>query len=253
MHTWMCVYAKYLEYSAVSNHPVGVQPDGPVLRSTKGLATAITVLLLAFIAVDLFSLYAGLNMHSLMSRVVSDGFENVYLSEITWADTLYGAAGVLQVLGVLATGTCFLIWFYRVRVNADVLAPGACTTGKGWAIGSWFIPIGNYWLPFRVARQVWNANFQDAAEGSRRLVSRAILLAWWITWVASDALGIAGARLNAKVDGPQSLQYATRVEMVSDAINIAAAVLAILVVRTLTRRQQARPQPKPVTVTHGYA
>ncbi|MGG2460631.1 DUF4328 domain-containing protein [Streptomyces sp. RGM 3693] len=238
---------------AVSHHPVGAQPDGPVLRSTKGLATAITVLLLAFIAIDLFSLYAGLNMHSLMGKVISDGFENVYFSEITWADTLYGTAGVLQVLGMIATGTCFLIWFYRARVNADVLAPGACTTGKGWAIGSWFIPIGNYWLPLRVARQVWDASFQDAPEGSRRAVSRTTLFAWWITWAASDALGIAGARLNAKVEGPQSLQYATRVEMVSDAINIAAAVLAILVVRKLTRRQRTHPQPEPVALTHGYA
>ncbi|MGD3112461.1 DUF4328 domain-containing protein [Streptomyces sp. YGL11-2] len=234
----------------MSHHPVGVQPDAPVLRSPKGLATAITTLLVAFIAVDLFSLYAGLNMHSLMGRAMSDGFENVYFSDVALADTLYGTAGALQILGVIATGIVFLIWFYQVRVNAEALAPGTCTTGKGWAIGSWFIPIGNYWLPFRVARQTWDASFQDAPEGSRH--PRTVLFAWWITWVASDALGVAGARLYAKVEAPESLQVATRVEMVSDAINIAAAILAILVVRKLTLRQQAQAQSQrdPMALAH---
>ncbi len=230
----------------MSHHPVGIQPDGPVLRSAKGLATAITALLLAFIAIDLFSLFAGLNMHALMGRLMSDGFENVYFSDAALADALSMAAGALQVLGVLATGTVFLIWFYRVRANAEVLTPGTCTMGKGWAIGSWFIPVGNYWLPFRIARQTWDASFQGAPEGSRR--PRAILFAWWFTWVASDALGVAGARLHSKVESPESLQIATRIEMVSDAINIAAAVLAILVVRKLTHRQQARHQHNPAAM-----
>lgn len=147
-------------------------PGGPVLRSPNGLATAVTVLLSVVIAADLLAVFADLNMYSLMGRIVSDGAGAVSQAERDRGDSLNGVSTLLQILTLLATAVVFIVWFHRARVNAEVFAPNAFSKGRGWAIGAWFVPIGNLFLPARIAREIWNASAQAAPDGSWRQVSQ---------------------------------------------------------------------------------
>lgn len=69
-------------------------------------------------------------------------------------------------LALLATATVFIVWFHRVRTNAGVFAPDLQSRGAGWAIGGWFIPIGNLWIPRGVAGDVLRASRHDTCHGS---------------------------------------------------------------------------------------
>ncbi|MFC9228455.1 DUF4328 domain-containing protein [Streptomyces decoyicus] len=207
-----------------------------MVRSPKGLANAVTVLLALVIAVDVFAVYAGLNIRALMDNLLS-----TTRHELARGDDLYGLAGTLQLACTLATAAVFIVWFYRVRVNAERFARDVCTMNRAWAVGAWFVPIGNLWLPYRFAKEVWDASAQRTADGAWREVSRLPVTAWWTMWIAALLVGRVGASLYRNAESPQALQQATSVVMLSDLLDIAAAVLGILFVRKLSRMQLVNP------------
>ncbi|MFH8403165.1 DUF4328 domain-containing protein [Streptomyces sp. NPDC018019] len=234
----------------MSHIPVGPPYDGfpptggPALRPTKGLATAVTTLLYVVIATDLLAVGADLNIRALLGDLATATEQKAER-----ADALYGLAAVLQGTALLATAVVFIIWFHRSRVNAEHYTRDVCTLGRGWAIGSWFVPIGNLWLPFRVAKETWQASAQSAPDGSRRTVSAAPVRAWWTLWVVSLIVGRTGNTLYKRAELPDAIRQAVTVVALSDLLDIAAAVLAILFVRKLTRMQQLPAAPYAFTPT----
>ncbi|MEV0266007.1 DUF4328 domain-containing protein [Streptomyces sp. NPDC050617] len=229
----------------MSHHPVGpplgapapYPAGGPVLRSPVGLATAVTVLLGAVAAFDLFALYADFNVYSLLDSVLT-----APAGELKRADSLYTAAGRLQGLGTIATAVVFIIWFHRVRGNAEIFTQDICTLGRGWSIGAWFVPLANLWLPFRVAAETWQASAPQTPDGALREVSRAPVRAWWVLWLLALAVSRTADNLYNRADTPESLQQAAGAVMFGDLLDLAAAVLAILFVRKLTRMQRERAE-----------
>ena len=158
---------------------------GPVAH---GLANAVTVLLALVIAVDVFAVHAGLNIHALLGNLLS-----TTRHELAQGDDLYGLPGTLQLVCTLATAAVFIVWFHRVRVNAEGFARDVCTMHRAWAVGAWFVPIGNLWLPYRFAKEVWDASAQSTAGGAWREVSHRRVTAWWTTWIAALAVDRVGA------------------------------------------------------------
>uniref|UniRef100_A0AAU2UYS2 DUF4328 domain-containing protein n=1 Tax=Streptomyces sp. NBC_00003 TaxID=2903608 RepID=A0AAU2UYS2_9ACTN len=211
------------------------------LRSPRGLATATSVLLAVAAAVDAFAVYAGAVMHGVSGDLLSRGED-----EIDRADHLYQAAGLLQVLALVVTAVVFIVWFHRVRCNADVFAGDVCTRGKGWAIGGWFIPVGNLWIPSRIAREIWTASAQSAPDGSWRTVSQRPITAWWSLWVANLVIGRIASTMDKNADTPEALQRAADVTMLADALSMGAAILAIVFVRKLTAMQDLKATQGPV-------
>ncbi len=210
------------------------------LRSPRGLATATSVLLGAVAVTDLFALYAGLQLHLVAGDFLDRGPE-----EIDRTDLLYQLSGYLQMSGTLATAVVFIIWFFRVRSNADLLAPDVCTRNRGWAIGGWFIPVGNLWLPFGVARETWVASTQHAPDGAWRTVSQWPIRTWWGTWIAALFVYRGGTTMASHATTPEAIQRSTDVVMLADALNLAAALFAILFVRRLTAMQHRKATEGP--------
>jgi hypothetical protein len=69
-------------------------------------------------------------------------------------------SGVVGNFGFFVAMVMFLVWFYRARVNAEGhgwpqrLSPG-------WAIGAWFVPVVNFWFPFRIMVDIWRAGLPE--------------------------------------------------------------------------------------------
>ncbi|MFB6614331.1 DUF4328 domain-containing protein [Streptomyces sp. NPDC056367] len=236
-------YPGQVPYPAQGPYP-GPPPLGDVLRSPQGLATALTVLLSTAAVVFLFSAGTNLFARSLMTDLIADP-DRVAEGALDLSDLLTGLASVLTILILLGTAAVFLTWFHRVRVNGEIFRPDAFTQTRGWAIGGWFIPFGNLFLPFRTARQIWAASTQLGPDGSYRHVSTAPVTAWWVVWVLGQSGNRIGNRLYNRAETPEALQSATSVCFVSDLILVAAAVLAILFVRKLTALQNVKAAQGP--------
>ncbi|MEE4490856.1 DUF4328 domain-containing protein [Streptomyces sp. BE230] len=225
-------------------------PTGPQttssLRSPVGLATAVCVLLGSAAVADLLALGAGINSRRVLSGGMADDFLTYDEAAGDRADMLYQAAGSLQLLTFLATVVVFIIWFRRVRLNAEVFDPYAHSLRPGWAIGAWFIPIGALWLPHRVASGTWTAS---SPGGSNRLPApRGLLHAWWAALLCSEVFSRYADQVYSDAEEPDEVLNAFDQVMASDALDIAAAVLAILFVRRLTAMQGERAAQGPAPV-----
>ncbi|MEU2022872.1 DUF4328 domain-containing protein [Streptomyces sp. NPDC016469] len=218
------------------------------LRSPVGLGKAVCVLLGAVAVADVLSIAAGVHFRMLFADGMDGGFLAVDDEAWTLADNMYGSAGMLQVLTFLAATVVFLVWLRRVRRNAEVFDPYAHAMRPGWAIGSWFVPVGNLWLPYRVASGIWTASAPIGTPGGRAAASRGLLNAWWAALVAAQLLARGAGRYYGNAETGDEIVRGLDLVAVGDALDVVAAVLAILFVRRLTAMQAARAASGTLTV-----
>ncbi|WP_250968073.1 DUF4328 domain-containing protein [Streptomyces sp. RKAG290] len=213
--------------------PVGLDP----LRSPVGLATAACVLFGSVAVADLLAVAADINTRQVYGAGTADDFLRFDEAAADHADTLYQAAASLQLYTLLATAVVFLLWFRRVRLNAEVFDARAHSMRPGWAIGAWFIPFGNFWLPHRVAGGIWTAS---SPAGRSRPAPRGLLHLWWAALICAELFSRYAGRLYDNAGGADEFMDAVDLVLASDAFGIVAAVLSILFVRRLTAMQGER-------------
>ncbi|MFD0854213.1 DUF4328 domain-containing protein, partial [Actinomadura adrarensis] len=101
--------------------------------------------------------------------------------------------------------------------------------GRPWVIAGWFVPFANYFIPRQVVGDIWSASASGRGMG--------LVNAWWTFWVLFTLSNIGRVR-----------QYETEVDLlfgemkltiVQGLLGVAAAILAILVVRRVTEYQAA--------------
>jgi hypothetical protein len=207
-----------------------------VLRSPVGLSYAVVGLLCFVIAADVFSLFVEVRLSRLTATVRDGGFEAYLYEDLERADVLMAYAGRLQMIALGVTAILFIAWFRRVRFNAGVFAPDLQQRGPGWAVGGWFIPIGNLFIPRGIAANIWAASRQDP-YATRKQEPHTVINIWWIAWLASNLLPQIASSQYDSSRTPDAFKAAMTAFIVADLVDIVAALLAILVVRRLTRMQ----------------
>ncbi|MER7776743.1 DUF4328 domain-containing protein [Streptomyces sp. NPDC096191] len=218
---------------------------GRVLRSPIGLAHAVTALLGVVIVADLLIVAASLNMRALMGRVASGGTVDYDEGELSRADYAMAGSTVLYGVALLATAVVFIIWFHRVRQNAEVFAPGALSRSPGWAIACWFIPLANLWIPRSIAADLlWAAQPEPHGRVPRH---QGLLNAWWGAWVWTLLFDRYASNTYDKAQGVDAVRDAAGLVTVSAGCDVLAAVLAILFVRRLTAAQHEKALTGPAT------
>lgn len=200
------------------------------------LVHALAVLLPVSAALGVVSGFASFRRANLIDDVL-DG-RDIDLAAVDAADSLVQTLSAIHLLTYLPTGIVFIVWFWRLAKNAALLdrhgAPRA-----GWAFWSWFVPIGSLWLPAenllradRVSGQVLDGGITS----NRRLV---------VSWAAAFAIGSYGSAIlwrSVPVEILTGRDLATfvradRYDVVLQVVVAVAAVLAVLMVRRLTERQ----------------
>ncbi|MCM1970081.1 DUF4328 domain-containing protein [Streptomyces sp. NPDC002812] len=213
------------------------------LRSPEALARAVTVLLSLEAALALLASGTGFYARQLMEDLIADP-GSVAEDSLDRVDSLQMTLASGRDLLGLVLLVVFLIWFHRVRLNGQAFRPDGFSQSAGWAIGGWFIPIANFVLPYRVARETWDASAQNAPDGSFRAVPGAVVTAWWVAYTFSWVLRIY-ERLQNQVETAEDFSDAFTLGAVADLTTAAAAVLAVLFVRKLTALQGVRAVQGP--------
>ncbi|KAA6219297.1 DUF4328 domain-containing protein [Streptomyces filamentosus] len=200
-----------------------------MLRNPNGLAYAVMALLGVDIAFDLFLGVVDLDTLSDPDAYGAADFAGVGLAAV------YTAA----FFAYAATAVVFVIWFHRLRLNAEVWAGDLQGRRPGWAVGGWFIPFAFYWIPRQVAADIWRASRPDpyGADGRGELT---LLNAWWTFWVVSNFANLVSVRLDSDAETTGELLTAVRWSLSGYLLEAVAGVLAVLFVRRLTSMQHAK-------------
>ncbi|MEU2242654.1 DUF4328 domain-containing protein [Streptomyces sp. NPDC018338] len=219
-----------------------------MLRNPNGLSFAVVALLGGVIFADLLSVFADFELRT---AVTDQPGEDVSPRDLAMA--FLAATGLLQILLLLATATVFIIWFHRLRKNAEVWAGDLQGRTPGWAIGGWFIPLANLWIPHGVAADIWRASRAEPSAADRR-GELGLLHAWWAAFVVDTIVARVAGRVYDRAETFEEYASAANWLVASDALDIVAAVLAILFVRRLTSMQHLKATGMiPAAVTKSRA
>ncbi|MBS2546093.1 DUF4328 domain-containing protein [Catenulispora sp. NL8] len=211
--------------------------------SVAGLGVALIVLLALDAAVA--ALAAGLLVwrHQVLGTLLTDpgslGPDDLHNSD----RLALGAVGWLYIF-LVPTIVIFICWFWAARNNAELYFPNRGTLAVGWAIGGWFLPLANWVLPLFVARDIHRGTM---AGRKGKPAGGQITGWWWGPYVIAEILALAcsGENGNAKkaadiTDFVHDLQAVATTGIAALIATIAAALLAIGYVRTITNTQNAR-------------
>lgn len=151
----------------------------------------------------------------------------------------------LSTLVMLACAALTIVWLHQVRSNIEHLDPyrwaGSRRLSKGWAIGSWFVPVGFLWLPLQVVLDVWWGTAEPTRERRR---TPKIITGWWACWLLSWFTGVQFINTVTNRNGVQFESFRVNVFPGATALSAlfatAAAVLLMLLVRKVTALQAAR-------------
>ncbi|MGK5642741.1 DUF4328 domain-containing protein [Streptomyces sp. URMC 126] len=213
-----------------------------------------TVLTLALLGLLLLAA-ARFRQRGALGDVLAEG---VVLSDATAdraneADTFFASVSLVTTVLGLGTAGLWAVWFRRVRLNAEVLAPGSHRFGSGWAAGAWFTPVVNLWFPKQIANDIYRASAPTGA----RSAPKGLLNSWWVSGIVAGALAAASAfgyalteakmrrdfrleRYDAWEDDVRNLRTLAGASAFGYLICAVAGALALLVVRQLTRMQEER-------------
>jgi uncharacterized protein DUF4328 len=116
---------------------------------------------------------------------------------------LLGGGLLLSLIGQAVAGILVIVWLTRARANADALYVARHRLAAGWAIGGWFIPIGNLFLPVVVV-----LDLVKASNPMGQSIPQVWM--WWAGWIGGSIATPVGMALMLASDplsrrGPASL------------------------------------------------
>lgn len=157
-----------------------------------------------------------------------------------WAQLV--AARRIQGLVWLVTAVLFLAWLHRAREALTALGVGGLRFSPGWTVGAFLVPgLNLVWAP-QAVHEVWTASDPGPGTGARIWpeVLGPWIVAWWALVVLAALVDPLPRRLDPHALGEVTMGRATLLLVGGQLVEIAAAVLAIVVVRAIGRRQEAR-------------
>jgi Domain of unknown function (DUF4328) len=200
--------------------------------------------LAATILVDALVIAADLSHLAILERVQRE--EYVSQQQAFASDDRQAAVGLLQIVVFVGTVVAFLVWFSRAYRNLPSLGAQSLRFGQGWAIGYWFVPVICLYRPKQIANDIWRASDPsspvDQGDSWKNKNASPLLDCWWLLWVVIGLVGNYAARTYFAGESADEQITATTADAVASALDIPTALLAILVVRSITRRQARRAQ-----------
>ncbi|WP_301127689.1 protein kinase domain-containing protein [Streptomyces cacaoi] len=213
------------------------------LTNPRGLSIALVVLLAVFAVALLLrlnvyeSVESSAREYGAGSRIVASANKIPHVNTLRYNSVM---ADVLTALTTVPVVVLWCLWFRRLRRNAELFRPGGIRHTVSMAVGSWFIPVANLWIPKRVTNDVWKAS-KDPAKKRRSVLTPWLLRVWWAAWVAFLFLQPLSFVSGLYLDSSLSTVAEDAVfGQVASAIGLTVTVLAVVVVLRLSRVQEAR-------------
>ncbi|MGK5696002.1 DUF4328 domain-containing protein [Streptomyces sp. URMC 128] len=211
--------------------PRRMLPNGTP-RSVRGLLAAASVSLAIVALSDLLAVFAGARIYLLIDE--DQGFAAAPRQRLDAAYSLYQTAGNVQGIVFVPCAVLFVAWFFSTRRNTGLLAPDRFRKGPGWAIGGWLIPLANFWLPYRIAVDMWGAASPLPADGEPYRAGIWPVNLWWGLLVASSLSGLYAVSRYESAETHTEIRAAVMQYMAADVLHMAAAVAAVYFAVRLT-------------------
>jgi hypothetical protein len=206
-------------------------------------------LLIVALGLCVVGVVSGLFQFALIHQALSRGISD---AEVAANDSREYIIGILQAVVFFGTAIAFVTWFYRAYKNLPSLGNRDLRYTPVLAVSSFFVPFVNLVRPFQLMRETWHGSDpagleRDLSSGRppvrNQLAAPPLLVAWWTLFLLSEFFGQAAAHFPFGSDTTVAqLKLLTGLQILSDALEAPAALLAITLVGRITRWQGERAE-----------
>ena len=184
------------------------------------LAVATEALLIVYGAISVLTI--GVQAFGISSiSVYMNGYDSVFglLETVDWMTVV---ASIISGIAFLATAVLWLLWQYRAAKQFSV----EMQSSAGWHVGSWFVPIISWWVPYQNVSDLWRS------VGRSR---PAWQIVWWLSWLGGNVALQIAASLYTRAQDLEQLRIAMTVNIAGQSLLMTAALLAWLIVHGITQ------------------
>jgi hypothetical protein len=213
-------------------------------RGLKGLTTALTVFLWLAVAGAVFGVVAYAMRINALSDIIDNGLSIDKARTANDADDLVSAAGGILAFVSFVIFVLIIIWTYRAAKNNEALGRLYPRLKPGWAIAGWLIPLADLVIPVLILQDLWRGSDVSTRSGDPawRANRGSPLVGWyWGVFLLSvftrNGLGRSSASFFDR-DELRGLRNHDTLAVFGMVVTIAAAILAIQVVRRIAARQE---------------
>jgi Domain of unknown function (DUF4328) len=211
------------------------------LRKSRVLAYLAMGALALCAVLGVIGVVSDYSYGNLIGRILNGG--NVTLGQANAADHRVQTIAWTEIGLYLVTAAIFIAWFHDAYKNVGRLGVNGLRWSSGWAIGAWFVPFLNLVRPKAILNDIWRGSDPKARVGSTLGWDDsppALYQVWWGLWILAALFDRIAYLAFNRAETPDAIRTGTHLLMASDVFEVVVAVLAILVVRSLTARQRER-------------
>jgi heme/copper-type cytochrome/quinol oxidase subunit 2 len=159
-------------------------------------------------------------------------------------DFINGIVGLIYlVVWVVVTIFC-AVWICRASANARTIQPSENRVRPGWAVGYFFVPIINLWMPFKAMKQIWNSS--HSPDGCIDDDAPGFFMVWWGAWLVGNAGSSAATRAYSRAETPEAALTADWVFVFSSVVLTVSALQFMRIIREVAVAQALRAREAPV-------
>jgi hypothetical protein len=218
------------------NDPQEPAPSGSATWRSPGYrpggrrALVLTALLGVYVALSVASIAMDLTGFGLLDKARAG---TLGAAEADSFDATRGTIGLATAGVYLLSAIAVLAWLSRTVDNVPPLTGETPERSPRAAIGWWFVPFANWYVPFTIVR-----------DAVRRLRLGTVgdvgvlLVPWWLCYVVGNLVATLSTRVPS--DTLEDLRTTFTLSLVSDVLMGVAAIALILIVRGVEAASRAR-------------
>ena len=216
-------------------------PSGAAIADElAGRSRAASIGLLTVVIANGVALLAGIvlsgHLQSIEPTAIVADLESVD------SELAYKIAGLAKVVALVIAAIFFLHWFHFSYRSLSRIAPNAANYDPRWAVWSFFVPLINLFRPQQLMRELWSAysaKWDDEPERVAELKRPTDLVnLWWGFFLTTSSFGNMVTMAAWRVTTAHDQLQLTRGILFTDAFGIAAALIAVALVRNVTALQR---------------
>jgi len=158
------------------------------------------------------------------------------------SEAAYVIIGLIQFVAIVVAAVSFIRWFQAAYVSVGTLTGRATKHDPGWTLWGFLVPFLNLFRPQQIMREIWDDTYVQWVEEPSRVAGlhcpadRVNL--WWGLFLVSSVLSSAAGRFSWRAVTAADEATATLWYLISDSLDVVAAIVAVLLVRSVTALQR---------------
>lgn len=223
----------------MNNAPVHRAVD---FTSPHSRTHAVSIFLTIIIIIDVVAIVFDYLQIQLLNHVQAGGF--ITEAEAMANDSRQEMIGIVYFIMFVVTAVTFCMWIHRAYKNLPSLGAEGLKYSPRWAVGGFFVPILSLFRPYQVTKEIWKASDPavEVNDGSawQKAEASPIIILWWVMFLVSGYVGYFLMRASLTAETVGELLTVSKLTLATDIIDIPAAFLAIILVRTIGQRQDQK-------------